>query len=82
MKDFHKKRLAKLVNDYGPPACGGDIDAKRCAAVIIPILRDAVLETQLVGKTDAARLAREFAHAAAFQVAAAHSLRFEPYMRR
>ncbi|MBQ6158041.1 MAG: hypothetical protein IJJ20_03420 [Thermoguttaceae bacterium] len=81
MTDRQKQRLAKLARDY-QPLCAGDIDAKRCAAVIIPILRDAILETQLVGKTDAARLAREFAHAAAFQVAAAHSLRFEPYMRR
>ena len=81
MTDFHKTRLAKLARDYGPPACGGDIDAKRCAAVIIPILRDAILETQLVGKTDAARLAREFAHAAGAQVAAKHNPRFVPRAR-
>ena len=81
MTDFHKTRLAKLARDYAPPVCGGDIDAKRCAEVIIPILRDAIFELEHVPRNHAERLAREFVHAAAAQVAAKHNPRFVPRVR-
>lgn len=80
MTDFHKTRLAKLARDY-QPLCAGDMDAKRCAEVIIPILRDAIFELEHIPRNHAERLAREFVHAAAAQVAAKHNPRFVPRVR-